>query len=579
MLLTPKTKFVKRRFNNINVISTDAHAGPKDANSLVMITGSAVIDLLMNAEFQKSLDMLFESCTWATVFQSRSYITAWYRVYREKHLPILVKAVVNEQLAGVLPMVLLDTHTSDRRLTNNGNRITGAGHYDAEYQTWLAMPAYGESFIKEALDELMKQFPGHPITFRYLPPGTPLHWIKDDKKWRSYGTLQLHTRPLIKLNEPDHAKLLQSKQFKNKLNRLKRLGDVQLECVTDLESFKNSLDELVVLYDFRFSALFNKHHFRDDPAKKEFLLELFRLQLLHTTRLKVNGRTFAAVVAITGKGWVYLSGFSCHLPFKARTYSPGLLHFSLLAKKLKEEHMQYFDLTPGYDSYKEKLANMHDEVHELVICRELIYRLKRRIRNWIHARLITAGVRPMTAELRLKKYFYGLRHKSATAVIKELAKSLQKKAPKKRYVIPASAYKSGVKIALHKDSLNDLLQFDADKRTGITRWEFLADAMYRFETGQHCFTRVEDNRLLSCAWVSYPEVSSKENNNRLTNNDIELKNLYFHATGRDHLQSFLFGVIDNAISEKSGSYLLTNEKLFCQALETMGLKAEQIGSR
>ena len=263
-----------------NVFRADTDAQLNHTCSLALITGSAVIDLLLNPEFQKDLDVLFDFCTWATVFQSRPYITAWYQVYREKHLPILVKAVVNGKLAGVLPMVLIDTQTIDRRNTGNRNRITGAGHYDAEYQTWLAIPAYGESFIKEALGELMKQFPGHPIRFRYLPPGTPLNWMKDDKKWRSYGTLQMHARPLVKLNEPDHAKLLQSKQFKNKLNRLKRLGEVHLECVTDFESFKNNLDELVDLYDFRFSALFNKHHFRDDPAKKEFLLELFRSPLL-----------------------------------------------------------------------------------------------------------------------------------------------------------------------------------------------------------------------------------------------------------------------------------------------------------
>jgi hypothetical protein len=556
-------------------IIIDAGTGPKTGSSIELITGAAVIDLLCSPEFQKSMDILYESCIWATVFQSRSFITAWYQVYRNKHTPILVKAEVNGQLTGVLPLALLDTKPSDRKVAGNGKRITGVGHYDAEYQTWLAMPGFGELFIKEALAELMKQFKGHPITFRYLPPGTPLGWVKDDKKWRSYSILQSHSRPLINLNEPDHAKLLQSKQFRNKLNRLKRLGEVQLETVTDPEIFKYNLNELGVLYDFRFCALFNKHHFRDDPSKTELLIELFALHLLHVTILKVNGKTFAAVVATAAKDWVYMSGFSCHSPFKARAYSPGLLHFSFLAKKLKDEQKEYFDLTPGYDSYKEKLANQHDEVHELLINSNMIYRLKKRVRKWMHVRLLAAGMRPMTVEVNLKKILYKLRHKSITAELKKLAKRLQKKPAPKRYEIAAYTLKSGVKIAVNKNNLNDLLQFKTDKKAGITRWEFIADAMYRLEVGQHCFTLVENDRLLSCAWLSYPDAGSAAGkDNRGTDSDIKMEHLYCHSTAKVHVQPFLYSIINAAIADRCGNYFLTSEPLFCQALEAMGLQPE-----
>ncbi|WP_207515828.1 GNAT family N-acetyltransferase [Longitalea luteola] len=546
----------------VNDISTHY----KKASSLELITGAAVIDLLQKPEFQRSWDTLVESCTWSTVFQGRPYITAWYQVYCNRHLPVMVIATTNGQLTGALPMVLLDSQTSDR--TKKGNRITGAGHYDAEYQCWLAMPSCTETFIKDALSLLLKQFPGNPISFRYLPPGTPLHWLQNDRKWRRYGILQSYTRPLINLSRPDAAKLLKSRQFRNKLNRLKRVGEVQLEVVTSIERFRNVLDELAVLYDFRFTALFNKHHFRDDPAKKELLQELFRLQLLHATLFKVNGKIFAGVVAVQGKEWVYLSGFSCHSPFKARAYSPGLLHFSFLAKKLQEEKMQFFDLTPGYDSYKEKLANQHDEVHELFVSNELLYQCKKRFRKWMHIRLLAAGIRPMTAEVNLKKYFYRLQNTSLTAGIKKIAKAFQKKAPEKRYEIPAALSMSGNKIALQKDNLNDLLQFKAEKGAGITEWDFLADAMYRFETGEHCFTTVENGRLLHCAWFSAPDAEEKKD--AINFNEVRLIKLYCQGAGKAQLSVFLYSVIDAVVAAKNGNYISSANPLFCQVLEGIG---------
>jgi hypothetical protein len=548
--------------------SAKTDAGTKGISSIELLTGAAVIDLLLKPEFQKNMDLLFDSCSWATVFQSSTYITAWYQTYRHKHLPVLVIAKEHGQLKGMLPMALLDTQTADR--LKNRKRITGAGHYDAEYQTWLAVPGYGEDFIKDALAEIMKQFPGHPVTFRYLPPGTPLDWLKNDKKWRRYGILQSYTRPLINLHKPDHAKLLQSKQYKNKLNRLKRLGEVHLEIVRDPEVFKSNLDELAVLYDFRFSALFNKHHFRDDPSKKELLLELFRLQLLHVTILKVNGKTFAAVVGVAGKDWVYLSGFSCHSPFNARIYSPGLLNFSLLAKRLKEEQTHYFDLTPGYDSYKDKLANEFDEVHELLINSNMSYLIKKRVRKWVHMRLLAAGIRPMTAEVNLRKYFYQLRNISVMAAIKNIAKGLQKKIPQKRYAIPQTSFRPDIKTTLNKDNLNDLMNFETDKSWGITRWAFLEDAMYRFENGQHCFTWVENNRLLGCVWFCYPDAPlTVAKDNLTTNNEIELKHLYYHKISKGQVQTFLYNIMDILTAEKTFDCFVTNNKLVCQALEAL----------
>ena len=286
---------------NKPVIETGARL--TDTDSFELITGEAVIALLCtDSGFQKSWDLLFDACPWATVFQSRSFITAWYQGYGNQHCPVLVKHIEKGQLKGILPMAILDTGENEEHSIIKAGRITAAGHYDGLYQTWLAMPSDGDAFIKKALTAVMKQFPAYTITLRFLPPGTPMDWLKNDKKWRRQSIVQTHTRPLIKLRGTDEEKIFQRKKhFKHKMNRLKRAGEVQFETISNIQDFENSLHEMAILYDFRQSALFNKSPFREDPVKKDFLLELFRLQLLHVTVLKVDDKMVAAIAAVGGK--------------------------------------------------------------------------------------------------------------------------------------------------------------------------------------------------------------------------------------------------------------------------------------
>jgi len=330
---------------------------------------------------------------------------------------------------------------------------------------------------------------------------------------------------------------------------------------------------MAILYDFRQSALFNKNHFRNDPAKKAFLLALFRLNLLHVTVLNVGGKMMAAVVAVTGReGWMHLAGINCHAPFNSRYYSPGFMHFVLLFKQLSGESIPYFDLTPGYDAYKEELANAHDEVKEWVISSQFKFRTKRKIKTRIHTRLIAAGIRPMTAELNLKKFLYRVRH--WRWVVALLAKKLQGKQQQNLYQVDTAAFPAAVTRSLHKDDLNDLLQFKQEK-AGITRWAFLSDAMHRFDDKQHCYTCSENGRLLYCAWLSFPDaVSTDKPGAPAPESAMVLESLYCNNEGKNRLLSF----VKSTAMEVAGYTgmkcvkLLSADRLFCKTMEAAGFK-------
>ncbi|MFL5746541.1 MAG: GNAT family N-acetyltransferase, partial [Niastella sp.] len=521
---------------------------------------SAVIELLQDPAFQKSWDQLFESCPWATVFQTRAFVASWYNAYREKHFPILLKAVSKGQLRGVLPVAFLNANGNDRHSIKKRGKIIGAGHYEAEYHVWLAPPADGNTFIQSALTELMTQFPGSTISLRFIPKGTPMNWVQQNEKWRKYSIVQPYTLPLIHYKSPAEVKV--GKHFKHKLNRLKKTAEVCFESIKDRETFIRSLDEMAIMLDFRQAALFNKIPFWEDPAKKEFLLALFDQQLLHTTVFKVNNKITAAVIATIRNNCAYLSGLICHSPLNARVISPGYMHFQFLTKQLVEEGIQYFDLSPGYDAYKEELATQQDEVQELIISTAKGFRIKRQFKKWLHARMVARAIRPMTAELTIKKYRYDLRHWHPSPVIKRLVKKLHKQETQQSYLIIKSTLEQAIATPWQKNSLADLLEINSDDKAGLSRWKFLADAMCRLEKGQNCFTWLQNNQLVCCIWVSYGEDS------------IVIEKGYCHASAKEWLPAFLKNMVIALGENKEDStfQLLVTDRQICEAMKIAGFQ-------
>jgi hypothetical protein len=329
---------------------------------------------------------------------------------------------------------------------------------------------------------------------------------------------------------------------------------------------------MAVMYDFRQSALFNKSPFKESPVKKDFLIELFRQQLLHVTVLTVNTEIIAAVIAVGGKDWMYLAGLNCHSPVYARLYSPGLMHFIMLSQQLAGEGYSYFDLTPGYDAYKEELANEHDEVLELVISGKQSFRMKRRLRKWVHSRLIAWGKRPMSVELSMKNYSYLAKHRTPASLIKQLFKRFEKKEKPARFWVQSYSPLPAGNIILNKDNITDLQQFTTPKRSALTRWEFLSDAVYRLERGQHCYTWVENGCLMGCVYFNSQDAQAKKEEQQETDNSLEFHGLYYHATAGDRLNGFIKEVINAVVNKEKKNFVITGEKHLSKALQQAGIK-------
>ncbi len=474
-----------------------------------LLVGEQAFVVFSEPTFKRKWDLLYEACSWCTVFQCREFVETWYEIYREEYVPVLVIATQDTHLVGLLAMALPRICVDEHGILRKPGRIVGAGQYDAEYQCWLSDEEHGEGFIKEALRKIVSNFRGCDIHFRYLPPTVPLAWARADAYWRSKLVIQPASRPLMVTGSPQFSKLLTKPEFKNKANRLRRLGKFCFEVVTQKSCFEEILPELVIQYDFRQGAMFNKNQFSENPLKTRFLLAIFEKNLLHVSVLKVDQKIMAAIVAVAGRGWVHLGGINTHAPYKARYYSPGFVHFIMLGKQLADSGGAVFDLTPGGDAYKERLATDHDLVYEMVLPGNAVSRAKRQVKKYLFNRLVRAGKRPMSVELALRKEAYVLKVKLRSVLSPSLAISkLLTKQTESVQIRPEMNRSDESQIKVQENDLKALLVYKPSKYD-LSRWEFLESAMHRLEAGDTCYTWSSAGQLKACAWLIGSAVGSE----------------------------------------------------------------------
>lgn len=297
-------------------------------------------------------------------------------------------------------------------------------------------------------------------------------------------------------------KRLHAKTIREKIKRLQRLGTLKFEKVTEYEQFAAILDELIIHYEFRKGATYNLGPFNAEPNKKALLLELFRLNMLHVTLLKLNEEIISSTVNTIDGNRVLLKGLNAHVPFYSK-HSPGLLHLLMLGKFLAQEGYAFFDLTPGDDSYKDKLATHLEHPAKIWITtnRLSFFRINftESLKKTLFDRLVQMGKDPRLILVQTQKVIDRLNFFKKQGVKHGLnqVKRLLTRTKKNTYVIKKE---NSTVIKVKKNSLYDMLQFDAGG-SRVTRWEFLAEAMKRFELGEQAYTYSDNGRLMACAWL------------------------------------------------------------------------------
>lgn len=539
-----------------------------------VMTGESVLQLLSDDSFLLSWSGLYQSCPWATVFQSHEYVSVWYQVYHRQHLPIMVKEETGGRLTGLLTLA--------KDVKELG--ITAAGGWNAYYHAWLVADYGDNRFIKNALSLVRQKFPGQKITFKYIPPQTPLGWLVGDAYWSRRHVIRPFLRPVMDFSAPDVGKLFSKKQFRECRNRLNRLGSLTYEQITEYDAFVSVLDELADQYDFRKAVTLNKTPFRKNLQKKEFLLALFKQNILHVTVLRVNGHIAASLVATEGKNkWLHGAGINTHSPLYGK-YSPGYLIMVMLGQHLYGKGYQAFDLTPGGHEYKERLANTHDQLYELCITSQWDALSTRLYYDYLKegskSMFSGAGInlkhvkRSIDKKLKLGKEKLKLARHGSMGALAERGSGEESSIV---FRIEPAKIDAADSAPVKVNSLCDLLGFDAGGGA-ITRWEFLKESVQRFENGEQAYTLVKDGCLVACVW-RLPEMKhSGKDRTYLPDGAVMLDGVYCHADSHKALPVFLAAVATQLPNHGSSLYLRVGDtdKTIRTALEQAGFAVESV---
>lgn len=330
---------------------------------------------LLDTNFLTQWQSLYKNCKWATGFQSPEYAASWYKTYSDKYQAVLLCAEDQQgQLSGLFTLAL------------DEQRLFAAGDGQAEYQVWICQTSIAEQFMPAAIRALRAELPGHALELCYLPPQTPLSWIK-----RSLPGYYCYTKEfksnILPLSDSDWIEnyLRSKKRLKTKLNKLKRSGNVEFKRIQTQDELEPLMPELIALFDFRQGAVNGATPFRSNPLKKPFFYRLLNSGRLHITVITVDGRPVSGLMGVHGHGQVHL-GEIVHSAFHSK-YSPGTLHLWLLIQKLVEEGFSSFDLTPGGDAYKYRISNQYDVVHQLYFQDNLYSAILQSNKQFIKSRL------------------------------------------------------------------------------------------------------------------------------------------------------------------------------------------------
>jgi hypothetical protein len=291
------------------------------------------------------------------------------------------------------------------------------------------------------------------------------------------------------------------------------------------------------------------------------------------TVMKAGKEILASIVAVVDDKWAHLGAINTHTPFYGKN-SPGFVHFIKLGQKLSEEGFEFFDLTAGGDLYKERMANYHDNVFTLLYTQNKDFRAKSLIRKFIEKALVKADIRPMAAELSLKKKLYLFKNrlqwlKDLDVLLTLRHKLLPTGRQNQTFVQTERLYmQSGVgTLPIKMNDLNDMLDFQG-KGAAFSKWEFLQDSMRRYEVGQSSYSWSENGKLMACVWA---REASDEDREKDINGPV-IEDLYCHPNGKGKLQVFLQEVVARIQAKHEDTTVFAKVQAF-ESVFSKGLKS------
>jgi CelD/BcsL family acetyltransferase involved in cellulose biosynthesis len=544
-----------------------------------VFVGPEAEKLLENIEFCEDWSRLSAACPWGSVFQEPDFVTTWYSTYRDRYTPVIVTGVYeHNQKAGLFTLATC----------NDSGKLVVAGDRYTEYGAWLADPRYCDEFIESAIEKLREKFPNRCLTLLFALPTLPVEWTNPGNRFSSNCHLRTIPRGLMSVGDGSAFKDSLRKKYQNKINRLKRAGQLRFDRIEDPEEFGEVIDEILCYQNFRLRAVYNITDLQNDQLKKIFLTNLLRLSgILNVTVLRIGDKLVSGQIHMHNRDQVLL-GLITHSPFYSK-FSPGTLHLLMLGVELAQKGVPIFDLTPGGE-YKDRYATDHDHAYVLKIffnrAHCFRYKIGRKISESIKSLALSVNFLPAQAR-EAQSTFLDHREKFAhlkiTSVISEIGRILKRNFWHTEELLIYSydlgnitcSYNS---LTMKRDHLPDLLDYRPVEPWQPPVNKFLKQAMKKIENGQHVYTRVEHERLVQFAWLTAPNslssVKEDEWYSSLPPESAVLTDYYTHPRDASLIRASLCQILRDA-SHIQGA----KDAYICVSAENLSLlrAVEEIG--
>ncbi len=476
------------KLNSMATSHSNLQSASHGGIQISLLAGDAAHSWVDNETNVASWRSLYAKCPWSTSFQKPDFFRVWFRHYGARWCPVLVLGFDDHgSLAALIALAAAD------------GVVTGVGAHQAEYHGWLSGGDCPSDFLKDAVAEILKNFPRHDLRLRYLPPGVPMQAVKElhDGDRRSF--VHTHPRHLLALDEAAINETLRKKGNRSKINRLKRLGPFAIRKM-EPEEFAQCVDEISAMCDFRQGAVNDSCPFKDDPKKRAFHLDWVRTMSrdVIVSGMFVNGAIVSTLIFALSKREAHIA-ITAHSPEHAEN-SPGKIHIYEAALTLAREGFSLIDMTPGGDDWKIRFATRTDEVVDLTVFANSRSAALQRVRRAIGSTARSAAARAGISTSRIKQFLrsvgeVGRWHKKVRADVTKSEREID------TYYLAmlGSSHDLAETIEVRVNALPDLLRFGPQvMRQG--RQAFLRQALARMESGDRCYSLSGPRGIVGIGW-------------------------------------------------------------------------------
>jgi Acetyltransferase (GNAT) domain len=468
-----------------------------------IVKDNNVLELLNDKTFVSEWQELANQNEKVTVIQEPPFVTTWYRQYSNKYQPILILGFDKNSIVGLMPLAF----------SLNGQYLTHAGDYQAEYHGWLCKKDVDQEFPVQALIAIKHNFQLRKWQWRCVPPRSQVNWLSSNalKKEKIYVRIVEEDSPVLDLNDENKInKIKKNKALRNNINRYKKKNGFYIERIKSKEKARKIFDILSIQCDFRQMARHQIAPFGRDENKKPFYIERLNFpENNHFTILWSNNDPIAFHFGACDSDTVYL-GLASYSPLEEKN-SPGIIHIIKLIELLREEGYHYLDLTPGRDKYKEKYCNFHQKLYMPTIYffkkDKIISDLKYLIRKSIKNLIISVGAQPDIVKDKLDNVLAMLKKIpkiTPLKIIRKLNSILYERNVCVLYKfliddVSLNNFQSEESISIN--SYSDLLLY-SNSNPLVKKTDLLSIALRRFASEEVLYTIVLNGLLAQYGWLT-----------------------------------------------------------------------------